>query len=162
MGNWGRIEAQRESARKELLEALGPCCLPPPGYHWLMGANENANSKKAVASQRKTWKSKLQRKPCVVHLPAELKMFREPHGNQIPREVPSMIRQPQSWKPKDPKENNTNNVKTKRVEQTLSSPSTGPKRKQKPLTTQFPEKILDVLKLSPGHKGKNSTQGWTP
>ena len=65
-----------------------------------------------------------------------------------------MIRQPQSWKPKDPKENNTSNVKTKRVEQTLSSPSTGPKRKQKPLTTQFPEKILDVLKLSPGQKRK--------
>ena len=55
-----------------------------------MGANENANTKKVVARQRETWKSKFQRKPCVDHLPAELKMFREPHGNQIPREVPSM------------------------------------------------------------------------
>jgi len=52
------------------------------------------------------------KKPCVVHLPAELKMFREPNGNQLPKEVPSMIRQPQSWNPKDPKENKTNNVKT--------------------------------------------------
>ena len=92
--------------------------------------------------------------PCVVHLPAELKMFREPNGNQLPKEVPSMIRQPQSWKPKDPKENNTNNVKTKRVEQTISSPRTGPKRKPKPLTTQFPEKIPDVLELPPEHQGQ--------
>ena len=35
------------------------------------------------------------------------------------------------------------------------SPNTGPKRKQNPMNTQFKEKILDVLKLSPGHKGKS-------
>ena len=118
-----------------------------------MGANDHANTKKVVARQRETWKSKFQRKPCVNHLPAELKKFREPHGNQIPREVPSMKDNPQPWKPKDPKENNTKNLKTKRMGQPLSSPRTGPKRKQKPLTTQFPEKILDVLELPPGHQG---------
>ena len=115
---------------------------------------QTQKKKTMVASQRKTWKSKIQRKPCVVHLSAELRMFREIHGNQIPREVPSMIRQPQPWKPKDPKANNTNNLKTKREEQAVSSPRTGPKRKQKPMTTQFQEKILDVLKLSPGQKRK--------
>ena len=39
-------------------------------------------------------------------------MFREPDGNQLPKEVPNMIRQPQSWNPKDPKAKKTNNVKT--------------------------------------------------
>ena len=39
-------------------------------------------------------------------------MFREPEGNQLPKEVPNMIRQPQSWNPKDPKAKKTNNVKT--------------------------------------------------
>ena len=37
------------------------------------------------------------------------------------------------------------------------SQNTGPKRKQNPMNTQFMKKkeILDVLKLSPGHKGKS-------
>ena len=38
---------------------------------------------------------------------------------------------------------------------TNPSPNTGPKRKQNPMNIQIKEKILDVLKLSPGHKGKS-------
>ena len=44
------------------------------------------------------------RKPCVVQLPAVMKNFREPKRHQRPKEVPSMLRQPKAWNPKDPKE----------------------------------------------------------
>ena len=82
-------------------------------------------------------------------------MFREPDGNQLPKEVPNMIRQPQSWNPKDPKAKGTNNLKTNGVVQNHLKSTYWTKEETKPNEYPIKEKILDVLKLSPGHQGKS-------
>ena len=68
-----------------------------------------------------------------------------------------MLKQPQSWNPKDPNENKINNVKTIGVGQHPSQVKIQDQRGSKSNEHPIYEKqrgILDVLKLSPGHKGK--------
>jgi len=66
-----------------------------------------------------------------------------------------MIRQPQSWNPKDPKAKGTNNLKTNGVVQNHLKSTYWTKEETKPNEYPIKEKILDELKLSPGHQGKS-------
>ena len=69
-----------------------------------------------------------------------------------------MLKQPQSWNPKDPNENKINNVKTIGVVQNPSQVKIQDQRGSKSNEHPIYEKqrgILDVLKLSPGQKGKS-------
>ena len=82
-------------------------------------------------------------------------MIRESNRNQLPKDVPNMIRQPQSWKPKDPKANKINNLKTFGVVQNHLKSKYWTREETKPNEYSIKEKILDVLKISPGHQGKS-------
>ena len=82
-------------------------------------------------------------------------MYREPDRNQLPKDVPNMKRQPQAWNPKDPKANKTNNVKTIGVVQNHLQSKYWTQEETTPNEYPIKEKILDELKLSPGHQGKS-------
>ena len=94
------------------------------------------------------------KKPCVVYLPAELKKFLEPDGNQLLTEVPIVIKPPQSWNPKDPKANKTNKEKTNGEGPNPLKSKYWTKEETKLNEYPMKEKIPDELRLSPGRPGK--------
>ena len=55
-GKMGKGWGPKRERQKRAVGSPRTMMTPPPGYHWLLGANENANTKKVVARQRETWK----------------------------------------------------------------------------------------------------------